>query len=147
VAGQAQLEEKSPADSRRTDIEDGQLPLLEQILRYLELAGAAISLSAVAVIVAGFALAAGRYARRFPKLKPEQNFRRFKIELGRVLTLGLEILVLADVIETITVKPTFSSLAVLAFLVVLRTLMSWTLTLEIEGHWPWQPSTEDQGHA
>jgi uncharacterized membrane protein len=121
--------------------------MAEQILRYLEQAGAVISLSAVAVIVAGFALAAGRYALRFPELQPEPNFKRFKIELGRALTLGLEILVLAVVIGTITLKPTFSSLAVLAFLVVLRTLVSWTLILEIEGHWPWQTSDEDQGHA
>ena len=101
----------------------------------------------MAVIVAGFAQAAGRYVLRFPGQKLEQNFEAFKIELGRVLLLGIEILVLADVIETITVKPTFSSLAVLAFLVVVRTLMSWTLTLEIEGHWPWQASAEDEGHA
>jgi len=66
------------------------------------------------------------------------------------LTLGLEILVLADVIETITVKPTFQSLSVLAFLVVVRTIVSWTLILETEGHWPWQSSGEDdveQAHA
>ncbi len=121
--------------------------MTEQILTYLEQAGAAISLSAVTVIVAGFALVAGRYVLRSPNLSLEQSFKRFKIELGRVLTLGLEILVLADVIETITVEPTFSSLAVLVFLVLLRTLVSWTLTLEIEGHWPWQNSAEDQGHA
>lgn len=123
------------------------LPMIEQILTYLEQAAALISLSAVVVIVAGFALVAGRYVLRFPTQKLEQNFEGFRIELGRVLLLGIEILVLADVIETITVKPTFSSLAVLAFLVVVRTLLSWTLTLEIEGHWPWQTSTEDEGHA
>jgi uncharacterized membrane protein len=121
--------------------------MAEQILTYLEQAGSVISLSAVAVIVAGFALASGRYVLRFLKLKPEQNFNRFKIELGRVLTLGLEILVLADVIETIAVKPTFQSLAVLTSLIVVRTVVSWTLTLEIEGHWPWQTSVEGQRHA
>ena len=59
------------------------------------------------------------------------------------MTLGLEILVLADVIETITVTPTYQSLAVLAFLVVVRTVVSWTLGLEIEGRWPWQPEMEE----
>jgi uncharacterized membrane protein len=123
--------------------------MAEQILTYLEYAAAVISLSAVAVIVVGFVLASGRYVLRFQQLELvlEQSFKQFKIELARVLTLGLEILVLADVIETITVTPTFSSLAILAFLVVLRTLLSWTLTLEIEGHWPWQTSTKDQAHA
>jgi uncharacterized membrane protein len=119
----------------------------EQILGYLEQAGGAISLAAVLVIVAGFALAAGRYVFRYRKVHLGENFTRFKIELGRTLTLGIEILVLADVIETITVKPTFQSLGVLAFLVVIRTVLSWTLNLEIEGRWPWQTPAEDQGHA
>jgi len=116
---------------------------MEQLLEYLEYAGHGISLFAVAVIVIGFALAAGRYAIRFRELEPEKDFRQFKVELGKSLTLGLEILVLADVIETITVAPTYRSLAVLAFLVVVRTVVSWTLGLEIEGRWPWQPEAEE----
>jgi len=121
--------------------------MAEQILGYLEQAGGAISLFAVAVIIGGFALASGRYALRFREVAAAQNFSDFKIELGHALLLGLEILVLGDVIETITVPPTFASLGVLAFLVVVRTVVSWTLTLEVEGRWPWQPSVEDQGHA
>ena len=117
--------------------------MAEQILQYLEQAGVAISLFAVAVIIAGFALAAARYTFRFRKVDLDQNFQQFKIQLGRALMLGLELLVLADVIETITVKPTFQSLGVLAVLVVVRTVVSWTLTLEIEGHWPWQRSAEN----
>jgi uncharacterized membrane protein len=119
----------------------------EDILRYLDHAGGAISLFAVAVIVLGFALASGRYALGFRKVSPAQNFSDFKISLGHALLLGLEILVLGDVIQTITVPPTLASLGVLAFLVVVRTVVSWTLTLEIEGRWPWQPPVEDQGHA
>ena len=48
----------------------------------------------------------------------------------------------ADVIETITVEPTLSSLVSLGILVLLRTFVSWTLTLEVEGRWPWQPAAE-----
>ncbi len=119
----------------------------EQVLGYLEHAGTAITLFAVVVIVAGFAQAAVRYARRWREREPKQNFKLFKIDLGQALTLALEMLVLADVIETITVKVTFQSLAVLAFLVVVRTVLSWTLTLEIEGRWPWQAPAEDEAHA
>jgi len=118
----------------------------EQVLTYLERGGGLISLFAVLIIVAGFALASGRYALRFRKVGPSENFSDFKIELGRALLLGLEILVLGDVIETITLKPTFGALGVLAFLIVVRTVVSWTLTLETEGRWPWQPA-EDQEHA
>ena len=121
--------------------------MTELILRYLEQAGVAINLFAVAVIIAGFALAAARYTFGFRKVDLDPNFQQFKIQLGHALILGLELLVLADVIETITVTPTFQSLGVLAVLVVVRTAVSWTLTLEIEGHWPWQRSAEDQPHA
>ena len=116
--------------------------MTEQILEYLEHAGVAISLFAVAVIIAGFAIAAWRYARRYRETTHEDNFKFFKVELGGALLLGLEILVLADVIETITVTPTFLSLAFLAGIVVIRTAVSWTLTLEVEGRWPWQNTGE-----
>jgi uncharacterized membrane protein len=122
----------------------------EQILEILEKTGHAISLLAVVVIVGGFLLAAVHYARRYRATDMDSNFQAFKIELGSALTLGLEILILADVIETITVEPTFQSLGFLAFLVVARTAVSWTLSLEIEGHWPWQSQPEpeeEQGHA
>jgi uncharacterized membrane protein len=119
----------------------------EQILTYLEHAGSAIGLFAVAVIVVGFVLAWTRYVLRFRELPPEQNFKRLSIKLARVLTLGLEILVLADVIETVTVEPSFRSLAVLVVLVVLRTILSWTLALQIEGRWPWQRPVEEPTHA
>ncbi|MCK5351426.1 DUF1622 domain-containing protein [bacterium] len=114
------------------------------MLGFLERAGGAISLFAVAIIVVGFVLASGRYVLRWRDVTLDRNFNQFKVELGRALTLGLEILVLADVIETITVKPTYQSLAVLGLLVVVRTIVSWTLSLETEGHWPWQASAGDE---
>lgn len=115
--------------------------MIEQILEFLDHAGVAISLFAVAVIIFSFVIAAWRYAKQFQIDDRLQNFGRFKKELGSGLLLGLEILVLADVIETMTVTPTFQSLSMLAAIVVIRTVVSWTLTLEVEGHWPWQSST------
>jgi uncharacterized membrane protein len=117
--------------------------MTEQILEYLDYAGHGMNLFAVAVILVGFAMAAGHYAWKFRAYGPERDFKQFKIELGRALTLALEILVLADVIDTITTEPSFLSLSVLAFLVVIRTILSWTLTLETEGRWPWQPESPD----
>ena len=99
------------------------------------------------MIVVGFVRAAWRYARRLGDKTRKDNFNLFKVELGDALLLGLEILVLADVIETITVTPTFESLAYLAAIVIVRTAVSWTLTLETEGRWPWQAPQEDQGGA
>ncbi|MFL3656016.1 MAG: DUF1622 domain-containing protein [Halioglobus sp.] len=116
--------------------------MIEHILHGLELAGEAVNLFAVALIVAGFMLAAARYLLRLRRLDVEENFTGFKIELGHALTLGLEILIIADVIETITVEPSFASLQTLALLVVIRTLLGWSLCLEIEGRWPWQTTSE-----
>ncbi len=116
--------------------------ITEQILEYLEHAAVMINLVGVVVIVGGFLLAAGRYAAQFRQLGPERDFAQFKIQLGQALMLGLEILVVADVIETITTEPTFTSLVLLACLVAIRTLVSWTLCLEVEGRWPWQAAEE-----
>jgi uncharacterized membrane protein len=58
--------------------------------------------------------------------------------LGRSLLLGLEFLVAADVVRTVALEPTLSNVAVLGLLVLVRTFLSWTLTVEIEGRWPWQ---------
>ena len=112
--------------------------MTEDVLHALEKASHGISLVGVVVIVIGFLVAASRYAVGFRRQGAERAFETFKVGLGSALLLGLEILVVADVIETITVEPTFASLTVLAGLVVLRTIVSWTLTLEVEGHWPWQ---------
>lgn len=121
--------------------------MIEVILEHLEKAAVAINLVAVAVIVIGFSIAASLYVRRFRETTHEDNFKLFKVELGSSLLLGLEILVLADVIETITVTPTFLSLAFLAGIVVIRTVVSWSLTLETEGRWPWQMPIEVQENA
>ena len=110
----------------------------EELLHHLERAARVISLVGVIVIVAGFLVAAYQYAAHFGRIGAAANFESFKVGLGGALLLGLEILVVADVIETITIDQTFASLAVLGALVILRTMVSWTLTLEVEGCWPWQ---------
>lgn len=107
-------------------------------MEYLDQAAEMISLAGVAVIVGGFLLATGRYIAGYRARGPAGVFPQFKVQLGQALMLGLEILVIADVIKTITTKPTFQSLALLVFLVAMRTIVSWTLFLEVEGRWPWQ---------
>ena len=54
------------------------------------------------------------------------------------MLLGLEVLVAADIVKTIAIQLTFTGLGLLAGLVVVRTFLSWTLVLEIEGRWPWR---------
>jgi uncharacterized membrane protein len=68
----------------------------------------------------------------------EQESEVYKIRIGRSLLLGLEVLVAADIVKTIAHALTSMSLILLAGLVLVRTFLSWTLVLEIDGRWPWQ---------
>ncbi|WP_212742887.1 DUF1622 domain-containing protein [Sphingomonas sp. 2SG] len=62
----------------------------------------------------------------------------FRSGLGRSILLGLEFLVAADIINTVAVEPTIESLLVLASIVLIRTFLSFSLKVEIDGRWPWQ---------
>ena len=62
----------------------------------------------------------------------------FRSGLGRSILLGLEFLVAADIINTVAVEPTIESLLVLAGIVLIRTFLSFSLEVEIDGRWPWQ---------
>ena len=65
-------------------------------------------------------------------------YRRYRANLGRGILLGLELLVAADIIGTVAVTPSFESLGVLAVIVLIRTFLSFSLEVEIEGRWPWR---------
>src|SRR5215212_10643768 len=65
-------------------------------------------------------------------------FDRYRANLGRGILLGLELLVAADIIGTVAVTPSFQSLGVLGLIVLIRTFLSFSLEIEIEGQWPWR---------
>lgn len=64
-------------------------------------------------------------------------YPRLRQNLGRVILLGLEVLIVADIVRTIIVDPTLDSVAVLGMIVVIRIVLSFSLEVEIEGTWPW----------
>lgn len=72
----------------------------------------------------------------------EGAYERYRVVLGKALLVGLELLVAADIINTVAFALTLQNLALLAGLVAVRTTLGWTLTVEIEGHWPWQGTNE-----
>lgn len=74
----------------------------------------------------------------------DATYREYRANLGRGILLGLEFLVAADIIGTVAVDPTLQSLAVLAGIVVIRTFLSFSLEVEIEGRWPWQRGRPDK---
>jgi uncharacterized membrane protein len=67
-----------------------------------------------------------------------EAYRYCRTHLGRTLLLGLEVLIIADIIGTVIVTQTPSSVAVLATIVVIRIALSWSLEVEVDGVWPWQ---------
>ncbi len=62
----------------------------------------------------------------------------FRTSLARGILLGLEFLIAADIIGTVTVQPTLENLLLLGLIIVIRTFLSFALELEITGRWPWQ---------
>lgn len=93
----------------------------------------------VAVIVVGLLFATWGFLRAQggPPTTPEA-YRRFRQQVGKAILLGLEFLVAADIIRTVAVAPSFEGVGVLAVVVAVRTFLSFTLDVELEGHWPWQ---------
>ncbi len=67
-------------------------------------------------------------------------YRYFRRHLGRTIMLGLEVLIVADIIRTVIVDQSAESVSVLATIVIIRILLSWSLEVEIEGVWPWKKS-------
>ena len=71
------------------------------------------------------------------------TYRQYKTRLGKALILGLEVLVAADIVTTVALETTLESILGLGLLVLIRTFLSWSLSVEIEGRWPWQAKREE----
>jgi len=106
----------------------------------IEWVALALEVFAIAVVSIGIGYGSVRFvvgmftpANRMPAYRAYKNF------IGRTLLLGLEILVAADIIRTVALEPSLESVAVLGLLVLVRTFLSWSLVVEIEGRWPWRP--------
>jgi uncharacterized membrane protein len=113
--------------------------VFDQYKELLHIASTGMEIFAVAIILIAFLRATLGYWSVARAQGREVAFHEYRSKLGRGLLLGLEILVVADVIDSIVVPPSFASLGFLAFLVVLRTVISWSTTVQTEGRWPWQP--------
>ncbi|WP_283137559.1 DUF1622 domain-containing protein [Rhizohabitans arisaemae] len=106
----------------------------------VEAAGRAIDLAGVAVIVVGASLVTCVFVyRRLRRDSAEATYRHYRQGLGRAILLGLEFLVAGDIIRTVAVSPTFAGVGVLALIVLIRTFLSLSLQMEVEGRLPWQP--------
>jgi len=89
-----------------------------------------------AIMVVGGLVSFARYALQVVARDPD-SFRHLRANLGRVILLGLEVLIVADIIRTIVVDQSLESVGVLGLIVVIRIVLSFALEVEIDGAWPW----------
>lgn len=89
----------------------------------------------VCVIVAGTVVAGLNFLRQSRR---PGAYRDLRATLGRSILLGLELLVAADIINTVTIEPSLDRVIVLAGIILIRTFLSLSLEVEIDGRWPWR---------
>ena len=110
-----------------------------EFTRAVEFVGKILEGSGIAVILLGAAIATVLFLYQMRHGGPiDAAYTGYRRALGRAILLGLEFLVAGDIVRTVAIEPTFSSLGILAVIVLIRTFLSTELELEIEGRWPWQ---------
>jgi uncharacterized membrane protein len=107
-------------------------PALDLITRVIEVGGIAIIVLGIlgASVAVLWQVLRGRSG--------SEAFSLYRSNLGRAILLGLEFLVAADIINTVAIEPTLQSLLILGGIVLIRTFLSFSLEVEIEGRWPWE---------
>ncbi len=106
----------------------------------VEFIGKLVDWAGVGIIVGGIVAATILFLAQVGSGRQDRliAYRSYRQGVGRAILLGLEFLVAADIIRTVAVSPTFRGVGVLALIVAIRTFLSFTLELELEGRWPWQ---------
>lgn len=109
--------------------------------------GYAVETVGVVIIVMGIT---GATRRAFDKYSPDNRdgvFRSFRHEFAQSTLVGMDFLVAGDIIRTVIVSHTLNDILTLALLVAIRTVLVFTLHLELEGRWPWQQDVSTDGSA
>lgn len=105
---------------------------ISEVVKVVETAGAAI-------MVLGGLGAFALFARDVMRARAtEVAYTALRRNLGRCILLGLEVLIVADIVRTIIVDTTVESVAVLGVIVIIRIILSFSLEVEMDGIWPWR---------
>lgn len=116
----------------------------ESLDRVIEVIGTAVEVGGVLMLVLTAVIATAllfRDWRRAGAFAPA--YKGYRRNLGRGILLGLEFLVIGDIIGTVAVEPSFHNLGVLAVIVLIRTFLSFSLEVEIEGRLPWKAAERE----
>lgn len=106
-----------------------------------------IEVLAIVVISAAIVIALTRTVVVRLSSDVDDALQSFKRTMARGLLVGLDLLIAADIIKTVTLEANLENATVLAILVLIRTFLSWTLILEVEDRWPWQPAPSSESTA
>lgn len=137
MATPQQTEAASAASSSAASAAESHLPV--DITPIAEVLVLGIEILSIAILVLGALWATFVFLRGLHgEQGGQQAYEDYRRNLGRSILLGLEFLVVADIINTIGVRPSFRSLGILGLLVVIRTFLSYALEVEIKGRWPWK---------
>jgi uncharacterized membrane protein len=104
---------------------------MERVVQGFEIAG-------VAILVVGSLLAFVSAAAAIRRVGRRAAYERARQDVGRAILLGLEVLIIADIVQTITVDLTIDSALTLGLVVLVRTFLSFSLEIELEGALPWR---------
>lgn len=103
-----------------------------------EICAAGLELMGILVISAAAVYALASFVPGLPGAGERPVVERARHRLGHGVLLGLELLVGADIIYTVAIEFTYENVGVLAIIVGIRTVLSFTLEVEMNGRWPWQ---------
>ena len=114
-----------------------------QFTEIISIAGYAIEAVGVLVIVVGSCISSVVFIRTFRNLPEGTAYKTFRRQLGRSIILGLEFLIAGDIVRTVVVADTLENVAILGLIILIRSFLSVTLHLEVEGRWPWQTESHE----
>lgn len=115
-----------------------------------ETAGTGLEALSIAVLVIGVLFAFALCLRAIRRGEAPTAYSDLRRDLGKSILLGLELLVAADIITSAAINPSFATIGLLGLIVLIRTFLSWSLEVEVNGRWPWQGSrspNEDAGNG
>ncbi|HME02871.1 MAG TPA: DUF1622 domain-containing protein [Solirubrobacteraceae bacterium] len=105
--------------------------VISEVVKVVEAVGAAIMVLGALGALLVFA------SRSLRPKRAHESYEELRRDLGRCILVGLEVLIIADIVRTIIVDPTLESVGVLGVIVLIRILLSFSLEVEIDGFWPW----------
>ena len=107
-------------------------------IEVISIAGYCIETIGVLVIIAGSVTSSFRFISKYRQEPEGFAYGVLRRQLGRSIILGLEFLIAGDIIRTVIVADTLTNVTILGLIILIRTFLSFTLHLEVEGHWPWE---------